>query len=285
MDLGIVIGLALGLACITISVLLNGGDLGAFVNLSAALIIFGGTIGATMVCTSLKEIRKLPLLVRKALFGDRQSDAESTISRLVQFAHKARKEGLLALEEEIKGGEVHPFLIKGLQLVIDGTDEAGVKNVLDSEIESMKRRHQIGQEIFNTMGGYAPTMGLIGAILGLIHVLGNLGGTGSESLGRGIATAFNPLLYGILSANILFLPLAGNLRAKSDEELFLHKVMVEGILGIQAGKNPRILEQKLRSFFPASHMGKTREGVQRSTDFLRDGLSLTAEPAQARARR
>ena len=285
MDLGIVIGLALGLACIAISVLLNGGDPGAFVNLSAALIIFGGTIGATMVNTSLKEMLKLPLLLRKALVGGRQIGAESTISRLVQFAQKARKEGLLALEEEIRGGEVHPFLVKGLQLVIDGTDEAGVRDILDSEIESIRRRHQIGQEMFSTMGGYAQTMGFIGAILGLIHVLGNLGGTGSESLGRGIATAFSALLYGILSANILCLPLAGNLRAKSDEELFLHKVMVEGILGIQAGKNPRILEQKLRSFFPASDMGKTREGVQHSTDFLRAGLSLAAEPAQAKARR
>ncbi|MFQ5532295.1 MAG: motility protein A [Candidatus Methylomirabilales bacterium] len=285
MDIGIVIGLALGLACIAISVLLDGGDLGAFVNLSAALITFGGTIGATMVSTSLKEMLKLPLLVRKALFGGGQIAAESTISRLVQFAQKARKEGLLALEGEIRGGEVHPFLVRGLQLIIDGTDEAGVRNILDSEIESIRRRHQIGQGIFGTMGGYAPTMGLIGAILGLIHVLGNLGGTEPESLGRGIATVFSPLLYGILSANILFLPLAGNLRAKSDEELFLHKVMVEGILGIQAGKNPRILEQKLRSFFPASDTGKTREAVQRSADFLRDGLSLTAEPAQARARR
>ncbi|MFQ5656376.1 MAG: motility protein A [Candidatus Methylomirabilales bacterium] len=252
MDIGIVVGLALGLACFALSVILSGGYLGVFANLSAALFVFGGSLGATMVSTSLKEMRKLPLLFRKALFGGDQIDPESTISSLVQFAQKARKEGLLALEQEIRGGRIHPFLVKGLHLVIDGTDEAAVRNILDSEIESTRHRHQIGQGMVGTMGGYAWIMGLIGAVLGLIQVLGNLGVAGSESLGRGIATVLHAPLYGILSANILFLPLAANLRAKSNEELFLYKVMVEGILGIQAGQNPRILEEKLRSFFPTS---------------------------------
>jgi len=252
MDLGILIGLAIGLAGIIASVLIDGGQLTAFLNLSAFLIIFGGTIGATMVSTSWKEMLKVPALLRKALFGGDLIEPEAILSPLVQFAQKARKEGLLALQEEITRKKLHPFLVRGLQLVIDGADEQSLRNILETEIESTKRRHQIGVEIFTTMGGYAPTMGIIGTVLGLVHVLSKLGEGGTEGLGEGIAVAFIATLYGIFSANILFLPLAGNLKAKSEEELFLYQVMVEGILGIQAGQNPRMLQQKLLSFFPAS---------------------------------
>lgn len=261
MDLGIVIGLVIAFASVIATVILDGGHLGAFVNLSATLIILGGTIGATMVHTSLKEMLRVPTLIKKALFGGDHTEPESIISPLVQFAQKARREGVLALQQEVSRENIHPFLIRGLQLVIDGADEDSVRNILDTEIGSMGDRHRSGQELFTTMGGYAPTMGLIGAVLGLIAVLGSLGEGGAGSLGNGIATAFIATLYGVFFANILFLPLAGNLKAKSDEELFLYKVMVEGILGIQAGQNPRMLQQKLRSFFPALEEGKAKKPV------------------------
>ncbi len=257
MDLGIVIGLAIGLAGLIVSYLIDGGELTALLNVSAFILIFGGTIGATMVSTSFKEMVKVPALLRKVLFGNDQMEPEAIIAPLVQFAQKARKEGLLALQEEISRRKIHPFLVRGLQLVIDGADEQSVRNILSTEIESMRHRHQKGAEIFATMGGYAPTMGIIGTVMGLVHVLAQLGeGADTAKLGQGIAVAFMATFYGVFSANLLFLPLGGNLKAKSDEELFLYKVMVEGILGIQAGQNPRMLEQKLRSFFPGSGKGK-----------------------------
>jgi chemotaxis protein MotA len=251
MDFGILGGLAVGLVAIAGSVLLDGGELHAFVNLSAFLIIFGGTVGATMVTTSLKEILRLPAYVKKALLPGASLEPAAVIAILVDFAQTARKEGVLALQNKVSSGGVDPFLAKGLELVIDGTDEATVKDILETEIHSMKTRHAKAIEIFGVMGGYAPTMGIIGTVMGLVHVLSKLG-EGTESLGQGIAVAFLATLYGIFSANILFLPLSGNLRAKSEKEVYLREVMMEGVLGIQAGFNPHLLEQKLRSYFSST---------------------------------
>jgi chemotaxis protein MotA len=250
-DLGILVGLAIGLVAIAGSVILDGGELHAFVNLSAFLIIAGGTVGATMVTTSLKDVLKAPALVKKALFPGALPKPADVIATLVDFAQMARKEGVLALQERISEKGVDPFLLKGLELVIDGADEGIVKDVMQTEIHSMRTRHAKGIEIFGLMGGYAPTMGIIGTVMGLVHVLSKLG-EGTEGLGAGIAVAFLATLYGIFGANVLFLPLSGNLKAKSEEEIYLREVMIEGVLGIQAGFNPHLLEQKLRSYFPST---------------------------------
>src|SRR3989304_3640999 len=161
---------------------------------------------------------------------------------IVGPSKKARGEGILSLQDEVEKTIRDPFLTNGLQLVIDGADETIVREVLRTEIERMRQRHRTGSHSFNTMGGYAPTMGIIGTVLGLVHVMQGLGGS-MEDLGKGVALAFIATLYGILSANLLFLPIAGNLKAKSEEEVFLREVMLEGVLGIQAGQNPFILDQ------------------------------------------
>lgn len=251
MDVGILGGLAVGIMAIAGSVLLDGGKLGAFANLSAFLIIFGGTVGATMVATSLKETFRLPTLVKRALFPVASPKSEEIVATLVDFAQTARKEGVLALQDRILAERIDPFLIKGLELVIDGADETTVRQIMQIEIDSMKARHAKGIELFNLMGGFAPTMGIIGTVMGLVHVLSRLG-EGTEGLGHGIAVAFLATLYGIFSANIIFLPLSGNLNAKSNEEARWREVMMEGVLGIQSGLNPHMLEQKLRSYFASS---------------------------------
>ena len=252
MDLAILIGLAVGVGSIIASVWIDGGHLGALINVSAFLIILGGTVGATVVSTSLKEVLRLPLLLKKALLGGGvHLDSRAIIDTLVEFAQKARKEGILALQEEIGRPGVDPFLVKGLQLVVDGADEETVKDILHTEINATRERHSTGIEIFGTMGGYSPTMGILGAILGLVHVLGKMGES-TDNLGAGIAVAFIASLYGVGVANLLFLPLSSNLKLKSHEEIFLREVMVQGILAIQAGQNPHMLEQKLRSFFPGA---------------------------------
>lgn len=248
MDVGILGGLAIGLMAIAGSVLLDGGELRAFLNLSAFLIIFGGTVGATMVTTSLNETLRLPRLVRRALFPGASLKPDEVIATLVDFSQTARKEGVLAIQDRMSAAGVDPFLAKGLELIIDGADETIVREIMQAEIHSMKSRHAKGIEIFGIMGGYAPTMGIIGTVMGLVHVLSKLG-EGTDSLGRGIAVAFLATFYGIFSANVLFLPMSGNLRVKSEEEVHMREVVMEGVLGIQSGLNPHILEQKLRSYF------------------------------------
>lgn len=247
-DVGILGGLAIGVAAIAGSVLLDGGDLRAFINLPALLIIAGGTVGATMVTTSLSDTLMLPKLVKRALSAAAMMPTSEVIALLVDFAQTARKEGVLALQDRISASGVDPFLRKGLDLVIDGADEALVREVMQTEIDSMKSHHAKGIELFGIMGGYAPTMGIIGTVMGLVHVLSKLG-EGTDSIGRGIAVAFLATFYGIFSANVLFLPISGNLKTKSDAEIRMREAMLEGVLGIQSGLNPYILEQKLRSYF------------------------------------
>lgn len=261
-DLGIPVGLAVGLAGIIGSVLVDGGSLVAFVNLSAFLIIGGGTIGAAMVSTTVSDVLRIPTLVRKALWGWVGADSETLIAALVGAAQQARRDGILALEALGEDPAVDPFLAHGIRLVVDGADEETVQEILRAEIAAMRRRHQRGITLFESMGGFAPTMGIIGTVLGLVHVLSKLGEGGTEGLGQGIAVAFIATLYGIFSANVLLLPMAGNLRAKSEEEAFRYEMVLEGVLGIQAGQNPRALEQRLRAFYPAPKAG----GRQRAAE-------------------
>lgn len=249
-DLGIPIGLTIGLAGIVGSILIEGGNVLAFANLSAFLIIGGGTIGAAMVSTTVRDVLRLPALVRKALLGWVGADSGVLIYTLIDAAQRARKDGILALEPLGTDPAVDPFLARGIRLVVDGADEGSVREILRADITAMQRRHQRGIALFESMGGYAPTMGIIGTVLGLVHVLAKLGEGGTDGLGEGIAVAFIATLYGIFSANVLLLPMAGNLRAKSNEETFRREMLLEGILGIQAGYNPRILETRLRAYFP-----------------------------------
>ena len=251
-DLGIPIGFLVGLGGIITAIVVDGGSLMAFVNLSAFLIVGGGTLGAAMVSTTVSDVLRIPLLVRKALWGWVGAESAALIAALVAAAQRARKEGLLALEEMGNDPTMDPFLARGIRLVVDGADETTVRDILTAEITAMRRRHQRGIAVFETMGGFAPTMGIIGTVLGLVHVLAKLGDGGGEGLGQGIAVAFIATLYGIFVPNVLLLPLAGNLRAKSEEEAFRREMLLEGILGIQGGHNPRMLELRLRAFYPAS---------------------------------
>jgi len=271
MDIGIPIGLALGLAGIIGSVLIEGGNIFAFVNLSALLIIGGGTLGAAMVSTTLRDVLRLPSLLRKALWGWVGAESPVLIQTLIQAAQRARKDGILALEEVANDPRIDPFLGQGMRLVVDGADEASVREILKAEIAAMERRHQRGITLLESMGGYAPTMGIIGTVLGLVHVLSKLGDGGTEGLGGGIAIAFIATLYGIFSANVLFLPLAGNLRAKSAEEAFRRGMVLEGILGIQGGVNPHLLGLRLHAYYPIPPDDRSARGLSRPMADVRHG--------------
>lgn len=244
MDPGVLLGIVVAVASLLIANSMEGGTLGSLVNESAALIIFGGTIGATMVSVGMRNFLKLPKVFVQA-FKKNSVDPNETIDKIVTLAQKARREGLLSLEEEIQDSD-DPFLAKGIQMVVDGADPEMVRGLLETEIDFTQRRHATGASIFETAGGYAPTMGIIGTVQGLIHVLSNM--SSPEKLAESIAVAFLATFYGIASANLFWLPVAGKLKVKSAEEMATKEMVLEGVLSIQRGDNPTLVREKLTVF-------------------------------------
>jgi chemotaxis protein MotA len=258
MDLATIIGLVLAWGAFFASVIMEGGSLAAFMNPSALVLVFGGTFGATVASFPLSELKKLPTILKIA-FAGHDTDIGSVITQLVKFAERARREGLLALEEEQRN-ITDEFLKKGVGLAVDGTDPELVRTILETEISFLAERHEVGANIFATMGGFAPTLGVIGTVAGLVHMLSNL--SDPSSMGPSIAAAFIATLMGVSSANLIFLPLANKLKSRSKHEVMGREIMMEGILSIQAGDNPRVVEEKLKAFMsPAVRDKIAREPV------------------------
>ncbi len=256
MDLATIIGLLLAWGALVGALLMEGGDFHSLVNVPAALLVFGGTIGAAMVSFKMSQITELPGILRQA-FSESTQDVTQVITLLVRLAERARKDGLLVLETESKRIN-DDFLKRGLRLAVDGTDPELVREILCTELQVLQGRHKVGESIFTTMGGFAPTLGIIGTVMGLIHMLANLSDPGK--MGPLIAGAFIATLYGVSSANLLFLPIGNKLKARSLEEALIREVMIEGVLSIQAGDNPRIVEEKLKAFL-APRVRATLPGI------------------------
>lgn len=271
MDLATLIGLGGGMVVVVVVMILDGGSPAELFSHSSAIILtVGGAICAAMITVPLKTVLTLPQLLLGAVKGHHQ-DVAGAIDILVKMADKARREGLLALEDDSK--KVHdPFLRRGLMLVVDGVDPAQVRAILEIDIAHMQERHAAGAGMLNSMGGFAPTMGIIGTVMGLITVLKNLSDPGS--LGKSIAAAFLATLWGILTANIIWIPLAGKLAHNSHEEVSYKHMLLEGILALQAGENPRILKEKLSGFLPP----KARQGAE-----AKAAAKGAAKPAEAGA--
>jgi chemotaxis protein MotA len=244
MDLATIIGLVLAWGALIGAVLLEGGDIKALINIPAALLVFGGTLGAATISFKMNQITGLPNILKQA-FKEKSQDVAGVIALLVRFAERARREGLLVLEDDARNVD-DEFLQRGVRLAIDGTDPEMVREILSTEIHFLQTRHKVGESIFTTLGGFAPTLGIIGTVMGLIHMLANL--ADPVKMGPSIAGAFIATLYGVASANLIFLPIGNKLKARSAEEVLVREVMVEGILAIQAGDNPRIVEEKLKAF-------------------------------------
>lgn len=243
-DIGLIGGIVAGIAMMIVAINLSGGAVGAFWDAASILITLGGTVASTLVHFRGEQIGSVLKLLRIALVGRTPSPRE-TIRLLVHFAAKARREGLLALDDEAESLD-DPFLKKGLRLVVDGTDPETVRQILDIEVTFLEERHQSGRRIFEHMGAVAPAFGMVGTLIGLIIMLGRL--DDPSSIGPAMAVALITTLYGVVLANLVFIPIAGRLRIKSEEEVLLREVMIEGVLSIQAGENPHIVEQKLESF-------------------------------------
>jgi chemotaxis protein MotA len=249
------IGIALAAFGILMSAMMEGTSPAAFMDIPAVIIIVGGTSGATLASVGMDSMKRIPKLWKIVLSAE-PPDVKARVALLVALAEQARREGLLALDAKL--GEIDDeFTRKGLQLVVDGSDPALVRDVLEAEIDGMSARHASGAAPFEKAGGFAPTMGIIGTVMGLVHVLENL--AAPSTLGPSISTAFIATLLGVGSANVVFLPVAARLKALSIEELELRTLTLDGILSVQAGDNPRIVAEKLSSFVPPTERADSDE--------------------------
>ncbi|MFC5448745.1 flagellar motor protein [Paenibacillus aestuarii] len=244
MDLTTILGLVLGLAGLIGGYLWDGGHISSLVIPSAMLIVFGGTFGAVAVSFPGSILAKIPQALRIA-FKQEQRDSLATIEELVDMATVARREGVLALEQRAQE-HPNPFLKDGLLMVVDGTDPELTRQILELEMDAIEHKFDHMSKIFEAGGGYAPTMGIIGTVMGLIHVLGNL--DEPSKLGPAIAVAFTATLYGVMSANLIYLPIASKIKLRGKEMVSEMELMLEGILALQAGENPQLIKKKLTSF-------------------------------------
>jgi chemotaxis protein MotA len=245
------IGIAVAAVGILLSAMMDGTSPAAFMNMPALIIIIAGTAGATMASCGMEGMKKIPALY-KLVISAPDHDVQGRVSLLVSLAEQARREGLLALDAQISEID-DEFTRKGLQLVVDGTDPELVRDILEAEIDGMAARHHAGVLPFEKAGGFAPTIGIIGTVMGLVHVLQNL--SAPATLGPSISSAFIATLMGVASANVLYLPVANRLKAMSAAEVELRTLTLEGILSVQAGDNPRVVADKLTSFMPPAERG------------------------------
>jgi chemotaxis protein MotA len=253
MDKTSVIGIFLGFIAIGVGMYFKGVHFIVLANPAAILIIILGTIAAVTIAFPSYEIKKVPKLFVVLFKEQKLLDPSKLIQMFSEWAQLARKEGLLALEA--KTGEIDDtFLRNGLSLAVDGQSADYIRDVLSEEIDAMEERHLSGAAIFSQAGTYAPTLGVLGAVLGLIAALGNMNNT--DELGRAISAAFVATLLGIFTGYVLWHPFANKLKRKSKQEIILKQMMIEGILSILEGEAPRVIEQKLSSYLPASERKK-----------------------------
>ncbi|MCD6407058.1 motility protein A [Candidatus Aerophobetes bacterium] len=244
MDITTIAGISAGLGLVLMAILQGGGGLVVFINVPSLMITVGGTIGATLINFPMSKVFGVMKVVKKAFFH-KETSPEGIIATLVEFARIARREGVLALEERISGTD-DPFFRKGVQLAVDGTPPEVIREILTIDLEALQERHKGGQDIFNAMATYSPAFGMIGTLIGLIQMLRSL--DDPSKIGQGMATALLTTFYGALMANLVFLPIAGKLRVRSEEEVLNKRLIMEGIVAIQSGDNPRVVEDKLKSF-------------------------------------
>jgi chemotaxis protein MotA len=244
MDPATIIGVVLAFAAVFVSMIMEGGNPASILLPPAMLLVFVGTFGVAMACGLMKDATGA-LGAIKTAFASKKHAADETVTTLVGFAERARREGLLALEEMAKSID-DPFLRKGIELAVDGTDPEELREILEAEIATKKSSDKAKAKFFGDMGGFAPTLGIIGTVLGLIHVLENL--SEPEKLGHLIAGAFVATLWGVLTANCLWLPIGNKLKRVGEVEAHHMELILEGVLSVQAGANPRVIEQKLLSF-------------------------------------
>jgi len=271
------IGIGIAFVSLIVGGIMKGTQPTALMNPAAFVIILPTTLGCTIAACGMARAKLIPTLFKKAISPPEQ-DLGGSVQQLVGFAERARKDGLLALEEDVEAIE-DEFTRKGLQLVVDGTDPELLAEVLEADTQAMHARHKANATVFTKAGAFAPTIGVMGTVIGLVHVLGNL--SAPETLGPSIATAFIATLYGIGAANVVFLPVGARLQALSAEEVHMRNLILEGVLAIQAGDNPRVVQEKLLSYVPPAEREAVRDGggAKPNLSAVDGGAAATAKAA------
>ncbi len=243
MDLGTIIGIVVSFALMLIAII-SGSSLTIFIDPASMMIVIGGTFGATLVHYPFKDVMGAMAVFKKAV-THKETTPQETIAQLILFAGKARKEGILALESFMDDVS-DPFFQKALQMAVDGQEAEAMKDMLDKEIEYIMERHDNGAEIFVSLGTYAPAMGMIGTLIGLVQMLQTM--SDPSSIGPAMAVALLTTFYGAILANIVCMPVSGKLKTRSSEEVLRKTLIAEGMRCVLAGENPRLMEQKLHTF-------------------------------------
>jgi len=252
MDIATLIGIISAFALVFISILMGSG-LGLFFNLPSLMIVIGGTLGATMIHYPLQDVFGVFKVVKNVFFT-KVFSSEVVTDKFIDFSNKSRKEGILALENELSQIE-DAFMSKGLQLAIDGMEPDAIREILEIEIDYLQERHRGGADILTTMATFFPAMGMIGTLIGLVQMLQTM--SDPSTIGPAMAVALLTTFYGAVAANLVCLPMAGKLRKRSKEETLIKEMVITGIISIANGENPRIIEQKLHSFV-SPHLRESR---------------------------
>ncbi|MDH3584884.1 MAG: motility protein A [Phycisphaerae bacterium] len=257
MDLGTIAGLVIAFALIFWAIL-AGGSLGSFIDVGSVAIVVGGGIAATMASTPMQKVKRVMSVFMKAIMHKAVSP-QKLIEDLVSYAEIARRDGILSLESAAKEIE-DPFIVRGIQMAVDGTDPELIEQIMETELENLVERHEEGKGMFETLGRYLPAFGMIGTLIGLVAMLANM--DDPSSIGAGMAVALLTTLYGAVLANVFALPVADKLGKRSAEEILLKTIIIKGVMSIQSGDNPRVVEQKLKTFLPPSERGADEEEAQ-----------------------
>jgi chemotaxis protein MotA len=252
MDLATIIGMIVSFGLISSAIVLNGDPL-LFFDLPSALIVLGGTFGATLTQYPLGSFLQIGALIRKTLVG-RTPEATLIIDQFMDYAGRARREGILSLEK-IAASMDDPYLKKAMQLTVDGLEPEVLQDILEVEIQNTEARHAVGVDLLRAMASYAPAIGMMGTVIGLVQMLENM--SDPSTIGKSMALALLTTFYGTVLANLVCLPLMGKLKQRSREEILIMEMQREGVLGISRGENPRIIMEKLSSFQPPKERRRT----------------------------
>jgi len=244
MDITTIFGLLLGISAVLISFLMEGGHISSLLQAPAMILVIFGTFGASIVTTSFSQLTSLPKLIKVILF-EKKLNPQELIDLIYELSQKSRKNGLLSLEKELDNIK-DSFLKKAIQLAIDGFETNKIREILEIEMSYIEERHKVGATFFQKLGGFSPTLGIIGTVLGLIHALANM--ESSESMAQSIAAAFIATLWGVALANLIYLPIADKLKVKHQLEALYLEIISEGVISLAMGDNPRVIRMKLLSF-------------------------------------
>jgi len=255
MDIATIIGIVLGVGLVVGSIMTQTSIM-TFVDVPSMAIVAGGTVAAALVSFPLGQVLKIMVVVRKAFFN-KPSDPVQHVVTLVKLAEIARRDGILSLESHLADGQYDEFLARGLRMAIDGQDPGVIEAALEQEVETIMDRHGRGKALFDAIGKYAPAFGMIGTVIGLVIMLQNM--EDASSLGPAMAVALITTFYGALMANLFAIPLADKLAVRSDQEVASKLLVIRGVMSIQAGDNPRIVQQKLMAFLDAKQRLATQD--------------------------